>query len=437
MHMTATATPTTATSDARRVGLACGIGTAIERYDFFIYGTAAAVVFGPQFFPQVSDFAGRLAAFATFALGFIALPLGGAVMGHFGDRLGRKSMLVWSLMLMGVSTFAIGLLPNYAQIGIWAPLLLVTLRFVQGFALGGEWAGAVLMSVEHAPTERRGLYGSFVALGIPAGLVFANLVFLFATTSIDREQFLAWGWRIPFLASAILVAVGLLVRAGVSESPVFAEVRARKAERRMPVADVLRNHWRTVLLAAGSYLSCGVTGYIAVVYFLSYATRELGLTLTTTFAIIVPAAMMLGVSLVVFATWSDRWGRRRIMIGGLAALAFWSLIFFPLIDTRSLPLVALAVCGVMFLQGPYMGTQPAVFSELFPANVRYSGASLSQTLGVIAGGALSPLIATYLFDLTGTSWGVTAYMVTMGIVSWLCGLGLKEETFRRTLSHGG
>jgi metabolite-proton symporter len=437
MHMSATATPTTATSDARRVGLACGIGTAIERYDFFIYGTAAAVVFGPQFFPQVSDFAGRLAAFATFALGFIALPLGGAVMGHFGDRLGRKSMLVWSLMLMGVSTFAIGLLPNYAQIGVWAPLLLVTLRFVQGFALGGEWAGAVLMSVEHAPTERRGLYGSFVALGIPAGLVFANLVFLFATTSIDREQFLAWGWRIPFLASAVLVAVGLLVRAGVSESPVFAEVRARKAERRMPVADVLRNHWRTVLLAAGSYLSCGVTGYIAVVYFVSYATRQLGLGLTTTFAIIVSAAALLGVSLVVFATWSDRWGRRRIMIGGLAALALWSLIFFPLIDTRSVPLIALAVCGVMFLQGPYMGTQPAIFSELFPANVRYSGASLSQTLGVISGGALSPLIATYLFDLTGTSWGVTAYLVTMGIISWLCGLGLKEETYRRTLSHGG
>lgn len=435
MHMrTVTANP--AGSDARRVGLACGIGTAIERYDFFIYGTAAAVVFGPQFFPQVSDFAGRLAAFATFALGFIALPLGGAVMGHFGDRLGRKSMLVWSLMLMGLSTFAIGLLPNYAQIGIWAPLLLVTLRFAQGFALGGEWAGAVLMSVEHAPIERRGLYGSFVALGVPVGVMLANLVFLMATTGISREQFLAWGWRIPFLASGILVAVGLLVRIGVAESPVFADVRQRKAELRMPVVDVLRGHWRTVMLAAGSYLSCSATGYIAIVYFVSYATRELGLGLTTTFMIVVSAATILAVSLVVFATWSDRWGRQRIMARGLCGLAIWSLIFFPLIDTKSLPLIALAVCGMMFLQGPYMGTQPAIFSELFPANVRYSGASLSQTLGVILGGALAPLIATWLFDLTGSSWGITAYLVTMGIISWLCGLGLKE-TYRQTLTHGG
>jgi MFS family permease len=434
MHMrTVTANPV---ASARRVGLACGIGTAIERYDFFIYGTAAAVVFGPQFFPQVSDFAGRLAAFATFALGFIALPLGGAVMGHFGDRLGRKSMLVWSLMLMGLSTFAIGLLPNYAQIGIWAPLLLVTLRFAQGFALGGEWAGAVLMSVEHAPADRRGLYGSFVALGVPGGVMLANLVFLMATTSISREQFLAWGWRIPFLASGILVAVGLLVRIGVSESPVFADVRKHKAELRMPVVDVLRGHWRTVMLGAGSYLSCSATGYIAIVYFVSYATRELGLSLTTTFGIVVSAAAILAISLVVFATWSDRWGRRRIMTRGLCGLAIWSLVFFPLIDTKSLPLIALAVCGMMFLQGPYMGTQPATFSELFPATVRYSGASLSQTLGVILGGALAPLIATYLFDLTGTSWGITAYLVTMGIISWLCGLGLKE-TYRQTLTHGG
>ena len=437
MHVTATAAPVTTTTDARRVGLACGIGTAIERYDFFIYGTAAAVVFGPQFFPQVSEFAGQLAAFATFALGFIALPLGGAVMGHFGDRLGRKSMLVWSLMLMGVSTFAIGLLPNYAQIGIWAPLLLVTLRFIQGFALGGEWAGAVLMSVEHAPTERRGLYGSFVALGVPVGLVFANFIFLIATTSVGREQFLAWGWRIPFLASAVLVAVGLLIRIGVSESPVFADVRARKAERPMPVLDVLRGHWRTVALAAGSYLSCSATGYIAVVYFVSYATRELGLSLTTTFAIVVSSAMILGVSLVLFATFSDRWGRRSIMIRGLCGLAIWSLLFFPLIDTKSLPLIWFAVAGVMFLQGPYMGTQPAIFSELFPATVRYSGASLSQTLGVILGGALAPLIATTLFERTGSSWGITSYLVTMGILSWLCGLGLKQETYRQTLTHEG
>jgi metabolite-proton symporter len=423
-------------STARRVGLACGIGTAIERYDFFIYGTAAAVVFGPQFFPQVSELAGRLAAFATFALGFIALPLGGIVMGHFGDRRGRKSMLVWSLMLMGASTFAIGILPNYEQIGIWAPILLVTLRFAQGFALGGEWAGAVLMSVEHAPAGRRGLYGSFVALGLPAGLVLANLVFLIATTTMSRAQFLDWGWRVPFLSSIVLVVVGLFVRVGVSESPVFAEVRARKVERRMPVADVLRGHWRSVMLAAGSYMSISALGYITIVYFVSYSTRELGIALPTTLAILISSAVVLGASLVTFATWSDRWGRRRIMMGGLTALVFWSLIFFPLIDTKSVPLITLAVCGMMFLQGPYMGTQPATFSELFPATVRYSGASLGQTLGIIAGGAMAPLLATSLFGLTGSSWPITAYLVVLAIISWLSVYKMKDRS-HQTLSHEG
>jgi MFS family permease len=270
---------------------------------------------------------------------------------------------------------------------------------------------------------------------VPVGLLLANLVFLAATSGFDRAQFLAWGWRIPFLSSAVLVAVGLMIRVGVSESPIFAQVRARKAELRMPVLDVLRGHWRTVALAAGSYLSCSATGYIGTVYFVSYATREIGLSLSTTLAIVVSAALILAVSLVVFATWSDRWGRRRIMVWGLAALASWSLIVFPLIDTQSFTLIVVAVCGMLFLQGPYMGTQPAIISELFPANVRYSGASLSQTLGVILGGALAPLIATYLYGLTGSSWGVTAYLVTMGILSWLCSLGLKE-TYRQTLAHG-
>ena len=253
---------------------------------------------------------------------------------------------------------------------------------------------------------------------------------------MSREQFLAWGWRVPFLASAVLVVIGLFVRVGVTESPVFAEVRARKAERRRPVADLLRGHWRRVLLAAGSYMSIAALGYITTVYFVSYATRELGLPLTTTLAVLVSSAVVLGVSLVTFATWSDRWGRRRIMIGGLTALMFWSVIFFPLIDTKSLPLITLAVCGMMFLQGPYMGTQPAMFSELFPATVRYSGASLGQTLGIILGGAIAPLVAAYLFGLTGSSWPITAYLVILSIISWLCGIGMKDRS-SQTLSHEG
>jgi metabolite-proton symporter len=420
-------------ADARRVALASAIGTTVEWYDFFIYGTAAAVVFGPQFFPQVSQLSGTLAAFATFAIGFIARPLGGIVMGHFGDRLGRKSMLVWSLLLMGLSTFAIGLLPNYAAIGVWAPVLLVACRFIQGFALGGEWGGAVLMSVEHAPQARRGLFGSFVALGLPTGIILSNLVFLIASVTVTPEQFAAWAWRIPFLASAVLVVVGLIVRLRIAESPIFVDILRTRALKRMPVVDVMRNDGRTVLLAAGSYASISCLGYIVIVYFVTYATRELGLPLSTTLGVLLAAAALTTPSIVVFARWSDRIGRRRFMRWGLAALVVWAAIFFPLLDTKSLPLIALAVCGMLVIQGAYLGPQPAVFSELFRTDTRYSGASLSLTLGTIVGGAPAPLIATALYGAAGRSWPVTIYAVVIALISWLCVLGLKE-TYRTDLS---
>src|SRR5689334_21527042 len=241
--------------EASRVALASAIGTTIEWYDFFIYGTAAAVVFAPQFFPQVSALAGILSSYATFAIGFGARPLGGIVMGHCGDRVGRKATLVWCLLLMGISTFGIGLLPTYARIGVWAPTLLVFLRFLQGFALGGEWGGAVLMSVEHAPEGKRGLFGSFVALGLPAVIILSNLVFLGASTIVSPQQFASWAWRVPFLASGVLVAVGLFVRLKLEETPIFKEVRRARSTRRLPVVDVFRSEARAVLLAAGSYLS--------------------------------------------------------------------------------------------------------------------------------------------------------------------------------------
>ena len=422
-------------SDPRRVAIASAIGTTIEWYDFFIYGTAAAVVFGPQFFPRVSELAGTMAAFATVAVGFIARPLGGIVMGHFGDRLGRKSMLVWSLMLMGVSTFGIGLLPNYAQFGVWAPALLVTLRFIQGVALGGEWGGAVLMSVEHAPRQQRGFFGSFVALGVPGGIILSNLVFLVTSIVVTPEQLAAWAWRIPFLASAVLVIVGLYVRLGLSESPVFAEVQKARGERRMPILDVLRHDGRTVLLAAGTYVGISGLGYIVIVHFVSYATSQLGMPLTTTLALLLSAAVVFSISIVAFAIWSDRFGRRRIMQWGCGGLVLWSLVFFPLADTKSIPLIALALCGMLLLQGAYMGPQPAVFSELFPASTRYSGASLSLTVATILGGALAPFIATALFRVTGNSRLVTVYAVALSLISWVSVLGLKE-TYRHDLSHG-
>jgi metabolite-proton symporter len=434
MSSTLTSPAASRALEARRVAIAGGIGTTIEWYDFFIYGTAAAVVFAPQFFPQVSDLAGTLAAFGTFAIGFIARPLGGIAMGHYGDRLGRKSMLVWSLMLMGLSTLGIGLLPNYAQLGVWAPLLLVTFRFVQGFALGGEWGGAVLMSVEHAPHGRRGFFGSFVALGLPAGIILSNLVFLVTSSAVSPTAFAQWAWRIPFVASAVLVAVGLWVRMGLAESPIFAEIVKTQRARRLPIVDVLRHDARAVALAAGSYIGISTLGYIVIVYFVSYATRELKFPLTTTLALLLIAAVMFAASILAFATWSDRFGRRRIMQWGNGALVVWSLVFFPLADTRSVALAALALCGILVIQGAYIGPQPAVFSELFPTATRYSGASLSLTLGTILGGALSPAIAAALFNTAGNSSLITVYIAGMAFISWLCTLGLKE-TFRDDLSR--
>ena len=417
------------------MALASAVGTTIEWYDFFIYGTAAAVVFGPQFFPQVSELAGTLAAFATFAIGFIARPLGGVVMGHFGDRLGRKFMLVWALMLMGLATLGIGLLPTYAQIGGWAPVLLTTLRFIQGFALGGEWGGAVLMSVEHAPHGRRGLFGSVVAMGLPAGIVLSNLVFIIVTTVLSPEQFAMWGWRIPFIASVVLVAVGMFVRLSIAESPIFADVLRAGSARRMPVVDVLRTDARTVLLAAGSYVGISGLGYILLVYFVTYATRRLGLALPTALMLIVLASVAGAPGTMWFAHLSDRIGRRRIMQWGLGALVLWSMIFFPLVDTGSIPLIALSLCGMMILQGAYLGPQPVIFSELFPAAIRYSGASLSLTLGTIFGGALAPFIAATLYGIAGNSSLVTVYVTTMSLISWLCSLGLRE-TYGSDLAAG-
>jgi MFS family permease len=421
-------------ADARRVAFASAVGTTIEWYDFFIYGTAAATVFGPQFFPQVSELAGTLAAFATFGIGFIARPLGGVVMGHYGDRLGRKFMLVWSLLLMGTATLAIGLLPTYAQIGVWAPALLVVLRFVQGFALGGEWGGAILMSVEHAPDGRRGLFGSIVALGLPAGIILSNLVFLVASTSVASAEFAAWGWRLPFIASAVLVGVGLWVRLGIAESPVFAAAMSAHGARRMPIVDVLRSSAGTMLLGAGSYLAISSLGYVVLVYFVTYATRQLGLSLPLTLAMVVTASAVCAPVIVLAARWSDALGRQRMTRWGLGALIVWSLVFFPLLDTKSAPLVLLAVTGMLLIQGFYLGPQPAVFAEMFPTAVRYSGASLTLTLGTIIGGAIAPIVATYLFSLTGTSTLITVYMTSVSVVSFLCSLGLRE-TYRDSLSQ--
>jgi metabolite-proton symporter len=419
--------------EVRRVAFASAIGTTVEWYDFFIYGTAAALVLGRLFFPSASPLAETLSAFATFSVGFVARPLGGVVIGHFGDRLGRKTMLVWTLLLMGVATAGIGLLPTYAQVGALAPILLVVLRFAQGFALGGEWSGAVLLSVEHAPPGRRGWFGSFVALGLPAGIILSNAVFLVVSATTSDAAFASWGWRIPFLASALLVAVGLFVRLRVAESPLFTEARRTQSTRRLPIADVLRRDSRTVLLAAGSYLGLSGLGYIVIVYFVSYATGVLQLPRTNVLLVVIVASLVQTVSILAFARWSDRLGRRRVWLWGLVALVVWSLVFFPLADTRSWPLLVLSLVVMMALHGTYLGPQPAVFSELFGTTVRYSGSSLSVQLGTILGGGLVPFVATALYAAAGSSWPLTAYTVGLSVVSLLCVLGLRE-TYQRDLT---
>ncbi|MBB3082412.1 MFS transporter [Geodermatophilus sabuli] len=404
----------------RRAVAGSFIGTAIEWYDFFIYGTAAALVLGPQFFPSGSDLAGTLAAFATLAVGFVARPFGGVVMGHFGDRSGRKSMLVVSMLLMGAATVGIGLLPTYATIGVWAPVLLVVLRFVQGIGVGGEWGGAVLMATEHAPRGKAGLYGSAPQMGVPAGVVLANVVFLVCTQSMTEAQFLAWGWRIPFLLSVTLVLLALWIRLGVMESPAFKAAAAEDRIARVPIVEVVTNSWRTVLLAGGTFIATNGIAYVFMVYVLNYGTTELGFSRSTMLTLLIASCpvWMLGMGLSAYL--SDLVGRRRVYVTSTVALLVVSAVFFSLVDTGSLPVLLGAMLVLAFVLGCTVGPQSALFAELFPAHLRYSGASLGYQVGAILGGGIAPFMATWLYARFGSTLAISAYFVVVSLVSLLC-----------------
>jgi len=396
------------------------VGTAIEWYDFFIYGTAAALVLGPQFFPGGSDLAGTLAVFATLAVGFIARPIGGVVMGHFGDRTGRKSMLVTSLLTMGAATVAIGLLPNYAAIGVWAPILLVLLRFLQGIGVGGEWGGAVLMATEHAPKGKRGLYGAAPQMGVPAGVILANVVFLLCTQLMSNDQFTAWGWRVPFLLSGTLVAAALWIRLGVMESPAFQAVEKEDRITRIPIVSVLKDSWRTVLLAGGTFIATNGIAYVFMVFVLAYGTKELGYSKGTMLALLIASCPVWMAGMGISAHLSDRLGRRRVYVTSTVGLLVVSAGFFTLIDTASIPLMLAAMLLLAFVLGATVGPQSALFAELFPASVRYSGASLGYQIGAILGGGIAPFIATWLYASFGTTAAITAYFVAVSVVSLVC-----------------
>ncbi|WP_043629492.1 MFS transporter [Nonomuraea candida] len=421
-----TTSPQTAAPSRSRIAAASLIGTAIEFYDFYIYGTAAALVLNTAFFPDMDPVAGSLAAFSTFAVAFISRPLGSAVFGHWGDRVGRKSMLVVSLLVMGLSTVLIGLLPGYAALGVIAPVLLVLLRFTQGIGLGGEWGGAALLATEHAPPGKRGLYAMFPQLGPSAGFIVANGLFLILGETLSDAQFDSWGWRLPFVASLLLVIVGLYVRLKISETPVFQQAMDQRRIARVPFAGLMRHQWRRVLLGAGAMTIAYTLFYTATTYCLAYGTDTLEIPRTTMLALTMIGVVFMAAGTVVSAMVSDRLGRRRTLIAGTVVAVVWGLVMFPLMETRSIFLVGLALAGALALMGLIFGPMGAYLPELFRTEYRYSGASVAYSLGGVLGGAVPPLVAT---SMQAGGLGVMAiggYVSAMALLSLLCLIALPE-----------
>ena len=414
------------TTSMKKVAFASFIGTAIEFYDFYIYGTAAALVLGGAFFPEFSDAAGTLASFATFAVAFFARPVGGAVFGHYGDRIGRKAMLIFSLLLMGVSTFLIGLLPGYAAIGIWAPVLLVALRFLQGFGLGGEWGGAVLLATEHATEGRRGFYSSFPQMGPAVGFLLSSGFFLVLTSTLSEDQFSSWGWRLPFLASIVLVAIGLYVRVSISETPVFMRAMETQTRARVPFFDMVRTYPRVLLLSSGGMALAYVLFYTITTFSLSYGTTQLGMSSTTLLYCTMISVAVMGVCVPVFASLSDRVGRRRLCLAAAVLAGLWAFPLFWLFDTGSPALVALAFSVGLVVFAMLYGPMGAFLPELYGTRLRYSGAAVSYNLGGVFGGALAPLISTQLLTATGASWSVSLYVLAMAAATFVCVFFLSE-----------
>ena len=417
-----------APSSVRKVIVASLIGTSLEWYDFFIYGTAAALVFNQLFFPTFEPLVGTLLAFTTYAVGFIARPLGGLVFGHYGDRIGRKNVLVVTLLLMGIATFAIGLLPTYATIGVWAPVLLVALRFLQGLGLGGEWGGAVLMTLESGGADRRGLNASWPQVGVPIGLLLANGILALMGALTDEPAFLSWGWRVPFLLSGLLVLVGLWIRLTIAESPLFREVEESHTKAGAPIMEVLRHYPKQVLLAIGARVGVDVAFYTFVLFITTYVATYLKLPRNYALNAVLIAAAVQVALIPFFGSLSDRFARRPVYLAGAIGAAVWVFVFFALLDTGQFWLIVLATVVALVFHAAMYGPQAAFISEMFPTKVRYTGASMGYQLAGIIGGALAPIISVALLGRFDTSIAVSVYALAMLLVTIICVLIAPETS---------
>lgn len=431
-------------SNIRRVALTALTGTSIEWYDFFLYATAAALVFPTAFFPDSTPTVGLILSFTTFSFGFIARPLGGILFGHFGDRIGRKRALVIALMLMGVVSTMIGLLPTFATIGIAAPILLSVLRFAQGLAIGGQWGGAMLLVTESAPADKRGYYGAFAQAGAPVGVILANLAFIIISATVSEEAFMQWGWRIPFLSSVLLIGISMYVQLSIEDTTAFKKLQALKAKKqaesptaapiqRSPVLEAIVKYPKRIALAAGAFLSIQVAFYILIGFVLAYGGDPNGAAISRNnmlVAILVASALQI-VAQFMAAAYSDRHGRRGVFMLGAVLTGVWAFALFPLIDTGSLWLMVLALSGGLMFVGMMYGPQAAFFTELFSTDVRYSAASLGYQGGAILGGAFAPAIATILWTEYAVVW-VSVYIAIASVLT-LLSVMMLTETYKTSL----
>ena len=427
-------------SNMRKVALTALAGTSIEWYDFFLYGAAAALIFPTAFFGEATPSTALILSLLTFAAGFIARPIGGIIFGHYGDRVGRKKTLVIALILMGVSSTLIGLLPTYAMIGVTAPILLTSLRFVQGLAIGGQWGGAMLLVTESAPPDKRGFYGAFAQAGAPMGVILANLAFIITSSLVSEESFYSWGWRIPFLASAILIGISMYIQLNLEDTKAFQELQQRKQNidtkdeqiKQSPILEAIRKYPNRIALAAGAFLSIQVTFYILIAFLLAYGVSSSEISRDDMLAAVLIASAIMVPSQFMFSSISDHYGRKGIFMAGAILTGLWAYAIFPLVDTGNFYLIVSAITIGLVFVGMMYGPQAAFFTELFSTEVRYSGATLGYQFGAILGGAFAPTIAAFLWNNYGIFW-VSVYISFASLLTLFSVMALTE-TYKISLN---